>query len=1042
MKRITIFLLAAVLFLLPATGTALGDPGGFVLDTLPPSAMTADGRIRVILHIHTPGHPPAFFGPGNGEMVDVAADLEMRAFVAGLASHLPGEAWSVSRRFQYLPLLALEIAPDALPLLLEDPWVVAAFPDLPVPVPDSGMESCSARKPFGVKPADSRESSGPTPSMALIGADKTAARGLTGEGRHVAVISTGIRSSHELFRGKTIVEACFSQLGHCPNGEKTMTGPGAAAHHPPNLRGYDVGTARAGVAAGHLDTGQVGVAPGADIIAVNVSSRFSAETCGGAPCVMAYLSDQIAALDYVLGLKDDHVIGAVDLAWSAGGHNVFCDDDPRKAAIAQLRAANIPTVVGSGVNGFCGLLPAPGCVSSAITVTDSTIVDQPRPHANWHQTMVNLFAPGVNIPVASGDSDRMGTTRRSGMGAPHVVGAMTLARQFNENATVSMNLATLTDGGPSIRASCPDGKARRRLYVNTFSGELQVTLEPEKVVEAGARWRRSGTEPWLNSGDVESGVPAGAHTVEFLEVEQWTTPDPVDVFISGKRSELTAAYVAIPPQIAVSAAAGEGGSVTPAAQTVAQGTAATITLIAEPGFLRDKADGTCPPGLFSGMTYATGPVTEPCTLSFSFAPLQPWITEIGLANTATTEAKSTLRFLDPSGAELGSCETTLSGYASRRIISGQDDCLPTPTALSPASSTGMPGYARLESESENLVGYVRFSRPGQYRAALPLRPGNTTAVVYLPQIASNSVWSTGINLTNASEAQISTTLTFNTNAMTSLLLTPGRQLESTIREIFNNQPSPDLTSAIFSDAPALATAMFGGDGRPILAALDLSGDTATRMIIPHVADPAQWVTGMAVLNTADQTAQLSLLCTDAGGNLLKTVVLPDLDQGQRLAGDPDSLGCPVGTAWFAVESTVPLSGLALFGDVNDSRLAGISLANLGARNGFFPGLDPEGWSTLALVNTESDQALLTLTAHAATGETLSQVQLSIPALGKISGEPKDFFPDDVGTASLLRYVSNRALAGCLISGSSDETMLDALPALRGEGPIQFLPIIK
>ena len=90
---------------------------------------------------------------------------------------------------------------------------------------------------------------GPAPptlnnTISLIGADDVWASGYTGSGWYVAILDTGIRSTHEMFSGKTIVEACFSNDSDCPNSSTEMFGSGAAAHYYDysSASGYDHGT--------------------------------------------------------------------------------------------------------------------------------------------------------------------------------------------------------------------------------------------------------------------------------------------------------------------------------------------------------------------------------------------------------------------------------------------------------------------------------------------------------------------------------------------------------------------------------------------------------------------------------------------------------------------------------------------------------------------------------------------------------------------------------------------------------------------------------
>ncbi len=57
----------------------------------------------------------------------------------------------------------------------------------------------------------------------------------------------------------------------------------------------------------------------------------------------------------------------------------------------------------------------------------------------------------------------------------------------------------------------------------TQTGSLQVTIEPQEAIEAGAKWRRVGTQTWFNSGYKETNVPVGQCTVEFKNVPGYLT---------------------------------------------------------------------------------------------------------------------------------------------------------------------------------------------------------------------------------------------------------------------------------------------------------------------------------------------------------------------------------------------------------------------------------------------------------------------------------------------------------------------------------------
>jgi hypothetical protein len=55
------------------------------------------------------------------------------------------------------------------------------------------------------------------------------------------------------------------------------------------------------------------------------------------------------------------------------------------------------------------------------------------------------------------------------------------------------------------------------------TGSLKVTIDPSAAVSAGAQWRVDGGG-WRNSGDTQSGLSVGSHTVEFKALSGWAKP--------------------------------------------------------------------------------------------------------------------------------------------------------------------------------------------------------------------------------------------------------------------------------------------------------------------------------------------------------------------------------------------------------------------------------------------------------------------------------------------------------------------------------------
>ena len=100
------------------------------------------------------------------------------------------------------------------------------------------------------------------------------------------------------------------------------------------------------------------------------------------------------------------------------------------------------------------------------------------------------------------------------------------------------------------------------IYTNE-TGSLKVTIEPDEALAAGAQWRVDGGS-WHQSGDTQSNVAEGDHTLEFKEIAGWSKPGNQQVTItSGETETISTAYtqktgalqVTLSPAEAVSAGA-------------------------------------------------------------------------------------------------------------------------------------------------------------------------------------------------------------------------------------------------------------------------------------------------------------------------------------------------------------------------------------------------------------------------------------------------------------------------------------------------------
>lgn len=334
-------------------------------------------------------------------------------------------------------------------------------------------------------------------SAPAIGAPAAWTSGSTGAGYRVAILDTGVLRTHPFFQSRITAEACFSGAasdpyasGYCPGADPHQAfGVGAAQpcdDHSATSPLCWHGTHVAGIAAGAggPSSAPSGIAPGADIVAVQVFSRSNA----GA--VVARDSDLIEAMQWVASQQNaTQPIVAVNLslggAPSTGPCDHRADDAVLKTQIDALAGVGIAVVAAAGNESENNAVDSPACISTAIAVGAT---DDARNPAGWSNSgsALDLLAPGVAITSSSfafsGSTPiaGYGSSNGTSMAAPHVTGAIAVLAQARGTLPASAFAQALTRSG--IPATDPKSGINRPFI--QVDAALTVGLSPVGQLES------------------------------------------------------------------------------------------------------------------------------------------------------------------------------------------------------------------------------------------------------------------------------------------------------------------------------------------------------------------------------------------------------------------------------------------------------------------------------------------------------------------------------------------------------------------------------
>ena len=417
-------------------------------------------------------------------------------------------------------------------------------------------------------------------NLGVIRADVAHTSGFTGTGTTVAILDTGVDVDHPYLGGRVIAQFCSStpdgpsEQSLCPDGttedDSADTDHLAACFSASLGTLCDHGTHVAGIAAGNgsgvAGAPVAGVAPGANIIAMQVFTRFNDSMfCGASSCVASYPSDQMRALDELAALDTAHPswnIVSANMSLGGGSSGTACDTDARKVPIDTLLAQGVATVIAAGNSYSSSTVSYPGCISSAVTVGATDNRDVVASFGNRGR-LLDVFAPGVGIGSSVPD-DGWESLSGTSMAAPHVAGALALLRQHAPSRPIASLVQDLRTSGRPLTYPSGSGHATtpRIDVLAAIQPRLATTVAPVSTPEgspatAKGTWSASGDGVTLtaSTGTVTQGTGTWSWTATLGD--DTTLPVTITATDAGGASRsvaLTARWVNVAPTAALTSA--------------------------------------------------------------------------------------------------------------------------------------------------------------------------------------------------------------------------------------------------------------------------------------------------------------------------------------------------------------------------------------------------------------------------------------------------------------------------------------------------------
>lgn len=407
------------------------------------------------------------------------------------------------------------------------------------------------------------------------------------------------------------------------------------------------------------------------------------------------------------------------------------------------------------------------------------------------------------------------------------------------------------------------------------------------------------------------------------------------------------------------------------------------------------------------------------------ATTEGWETEICIINNSSEQTLSgTLKGYNDAGVSVTSdISVNLAPCARRQIAVNSEQANADEIA-----------YMIFQITSGSATGYTKLWLDSQYRVAVPAVSNINSGTIYIPHIASDNGWWTGISLLNTTSENRELSIRFNNGTVITHNLGAAEHHEFSIRNLFGGTTPDGVESAVIENGDGvIGLELFGCSGTDkYLSGILLKNESATSIYYPHVESSEDWWTGIVVYNPSASQVELTVTPYQADGTALANRVLSIAGSGKYIA-DVKGLNLPSQTAWVALKTTQPVCGFELFGKTDGSQLVGYTGVNIAANQGLFPKIEQDGWTGISFVNLANVETTVTLFAYNDAGNLQGSSSIQLSPRAKRIDLAESLFSSSIANATYIRYSSTENVGGFQINGANDPFLADALEALPAYG---------